>query len=71
MSKGPVIGSALYEKGGFGLPFWTVGAASFVLAVCLFFLIPKVKSRSKDAVDDSGKVLTVKNVFTVRKWLYK
>ena len=64
---GPVLGSALYSAGGFGLPFWVVGGSGVVIAVCLYFLIPKVKGKKPDASDAPTKSLTMKGVFMVRK----
>ena len=32
---GPAVGGLLYELGGFGLPFWTVGAITVCLGVCV------------------------------------
>ena len=39
-SLGPAIGGALYEVGGFKLPFITVGSIALVMAITLIFLIP-------------------------------
>ena len=64
---GPVLGSALYSAGGFGLPFWVVGGSGVIIAVCLYFLIPKVKGKKPDASDAPTKSLTMKGVFMVRK----
>ena len=62
---GPVIGSALYKAGGFGMPFWVVGATGCVVAVCLHFMIPNVKGKNANSSDDTKKSLTIKNVFQV------
>ena len=37
---GPVVGSELYELGGFLLPFVVTGCSGIVLAVLLVFAIP-------------------------------
>ena len=63
--SGPVIGSALYKAGGFGMPFWVVGATGCVVAVCLHFMIPNVKGKNADSSDATKKSLTIKNVFKV------
>ena len=39
-SLGPAIGGALYDLGGFKLPFITVGSIAIVIATALRFLIP-------------------------------
>ena len=39
-SIGPAIGGALYDLGGFKLPFITVGSIALVMAIALIFLIP-------------------------------
>ncbi|XP_059175190.1 MFS-type transporter SLC18B1-like [Physella acuta] len=37
---GPTIGGLLYELGGFGLPFWAVGAAILLAGVIIFITLP-------------------------------
>ena len=37
----PTLGSALYDVGGFGLPFWIVGGIFAVQTSTLFYAIPK------------------------------
>ena len=46
---GPVIGGLLYELGGFGLPFWTLGAVTVCLGVGVSRWQPTTKA------DDSEK----------------
>uniref|UniRef100_A0A0B7AZM1 Major facilitator superfamily (MFS) profile domain-containing protein n=1 Tax=Arion vulgaris TaxID=1028688 RepID=A0A0B7AZM1_9EUPU len=37
---GPTIGGALYEVGGFGLPFWVVGAIIVISGLAIFTCLP-------------------------------
>ncbi|XP_071114196.1 MFS-type transporter SLC18B1-like [Haliotis cracherodii] len=37
---GPPIGGALYELGGYGLPFWTLGCVSLACGVTSYFIMP-------------------------------
>ena len=46
--SGPVIGSGLYNLGGFLLPFVTVGSIGVILAICLFFAIPSGEYKKKE-----------------------
>ena len=63
---GPVIGSGLYSLGGFLLPFVVVGSVGIVLAVCLFFAIPKGEYENrKDQNESNTKKLTWAGVFKV------
>ncbi len=39
---GPAVGAALYDVGGFMLPFLVVGAVSTALSLCLILTIPTV-----------------------------
>ncbi|TRY80723.1 hypothetical protein TCAL_12990 [Tigriopus californicus] len=65
---GPVLGSLLYESGGFGLPFYIVGGIIIVLAFALLLIVPKVQPgtvvKSHESVDDSKPSLTLTNVAT-------
>ena len=63
--SGPVIGSALYKAGGFGMPFWVVGATGCVVAICLHFMIPNVKGKNADSSDATRTSLTIKDVIKV------
>ena len=63
---GPVIGSGLYSLGGFLLPFVVVGSIGIVLAVCLFFAIPKGEYENREDLNESNsKKLTWAGVFKV------
>lgn len=63
--SGPLIGSVLYKVGGFGMPFWVVGATGCVVAVCLHFMIPNVNGKNANSPDATTKSLTVKDVLKV------
>ena len=41
---GPAVGAALYEAGGFMLPFFSIGGLSTVLAISLVFTIPNLET---------------------------
>ncbi|XP_054708278.1 MFS-type transporter SLC18B1-like [Uloborus diversus] len=43
---GPTLGGALYDLGGYGLPFYVVGAVVVVDAVVIFFVLPDVERTS-------------------------
>lgn len=52
---GPAVGAALYEAGGFMLPFFSIGGLSTVLAISLVFTIPNletVNTNSNSTNDD-------------------
>ena len=44
MFSGPAVGAALYDAGGFMLPFLVVGAISTVLSLTLLVTIPNMGS---------------------------
>ena len=68
---GPVIGSGLYSLGGFLLPFVVVGSVGIVLAVCLFFAIPKGEYENREDQNESdAKKLTWAGVFKVLEDTY-
>ena len=43
---GPAVGAALYEAGGFMLPFFTIGGISMVLSIPLCITIPNLENMS-------------------------
>lgn len=43
---GPTLGGALYDLGGYGLPFYAVGAFVILDAVVIFFVLPRVERRA-------------------------
>ena len=63
---GPALGSALYQAGGFLLPFLVVGIWCLIGAFGILFTIPNVKSNDdqKDSNDDRKK-LTLKDLAKV------
>ena len=42
-----------------------VGGLGMVVAVCLYFLLPKVKGKDPDLSDGTTRSLTIKDVFKV------
>lgn len=67
---GPVLGSLIYEIGGFALPFYIVGGIVLLLAFALSLIVPNVKpgslAKGHEKTDDAEKPsLTIKNVVTV------
>jgi hypothetical protein len=43
MLSGPIIGSILFELGGFKLPFFVVGVALFALTIPISIYVPNDK----------------------------
>ena len=64
MHSGPLFGTLLYGIGGFGLPFWVIGALGIFLAVILYIIIPPVKQKDQK-VCNGGTQLTIKGVTKV------
>ena len=54
---GPAVGSALYELGGFTLPFLVVGVWCSVSAIGLLFTLPNVNKNNnkEDTADNANK----------------
>ena len=50
---GPGFGSLLYSVGGFGLPFWVVGALGMLSTAVIFKTLPDVAESVKDFDEDS------------------
>jgi hypothetical protein len=44
MLSGPIIGSILFELGGFKLPFFVVGVALFALTIPISIYVPNDKN---------------------------
>ncbi|KAK3702319.1 hypothetical protein RRG08_008707 [Elysia crispata] len=42
---GPTIGGGLFEVGGFGLPFWVIGALIWVSGLVVFVFLPQVEDQ--------------------------
>ncbi|XP_059097668.1 MFS-type transporter SLC18B1-like [Tigriopus californicus] len=65
---GPVLGSLLFEVGGFALPYYVVGGIVLVLAFALLLIVPNVKpgslAKGQETKDDTKPSLTIKNVVT-------
>jgi len=75
-SIGPVLGSFLYQVGGFSVPFLVVGGVGLVTSSMLLCAVPKVQANSNvDKRDDNhnddgegkgeGRILSVKHVLRV------
>ena len=45
---GPGVGAALYECGGFMLPFFVVGSVSTILSIALAFTIPDLSNATSE-----------------------
>ena len=50
---GPGFGSLLYSVGGFGLPFWVVGALGMLSTAMIFKTLPDVAKSVKEFDVDS------------------
>ena len=83
LDPGPVVGSAFYSLGGFGLPFFVVGSLGVVIAAVLFYLVPVVPNELRDnennkknkigtggEEEDEKPDLTVMDTIKVRHNLY-
>ena len=51
---GPAVGAALYEAGGFMLPFLSVGSVSTLLSFMLIFTIPNLTASHGNGVVANG-----------------
>jgi len=60
---GPLLGGALYEVGGFILPFMVNGCIVLLVGIMSIFLIPKYKSEQNDK--DTKENLSVYSLFKV------
>lgn len=52
MLAGPILGSVLFEAGGFELPFFVCGALLFALTIPICFILPNDKKKRTD--QDAG-----------------
>jgi Na+/melibiose symporter-like transporter len=55
-SAGPALGSALYQVGGFLLPFLVVGSWCMMGAILVLFAIPNVKVDTEEKTDGRKKL---------------
>ena len=68
---GPVIGSALYNLGGFLMPFVTVGSIGILLASCLLFVIPNdVHEKKVDNTINKKEKLSFSRIIKVLAKIY-
>lgn len=51
---GPTLGGALYDLGGYGLPFYGVGGIVILDAIVIFFVLPNVE---KTAMPEKGNLI--------------
>ena len=63
--SGPALGSALYEVGGFLLPFLVVGIWCLIGAFAILFVIPNVKMDDQKDSNETKKKLTLKDLAKV------
>ena len=64
---GPVIGSYLYECGGFVLPFDVTGVLILLFTFCLCIIVPPGPRSERDQkIKEDTKVLTVWEVMKVK-----
>ena len=54
---GPGVGAALYEEGGFMLPFLVVGSLSTILSITLAFTIPNLGPEPTNQNNQSDRPL--------------
>ena len=72
---GPALGSLLYTGGGFGLPFFVIGASAFVLACAAIYLLRATNIKfgeSQNPVENAHDIdheetnqITFRHIFTV------
>ncbi|XP_076361387.1 MFS-type transporter SLC18B1-like isoform X2 [Tachypleus tridentatus] len=53
---GPAVGGALYEVGGYMLPFFLIGGIHLCLSAIMFFLLPETEYATQD---NKGEVLKI------------
>ena len=59
---GPVVGSGLYQVGGFLLPFLIVGIWCFISAIGISFVIPNVKMNDSEDETEKKKLSFVESL---------
>ncbi len=60
MIIGPTVGGALYEAGGFTLPFASMGGVLACAAVFCFFVLPNTNDDNRNARDKPSVVQALK-----------
>ncbi|KAK9510240.1 hypothetical protein O3M35_005067 [Rhynocoris fuscipes] len=66
MSAGPAIGGMLYSVGGFGLPFYSLGALMIVLIPTTWNMLPSISGSAKGTEHASfGKLFKIPSVFII------
>uniref|UniRef100_A0A224XNB2 Putative mfs-type transporter slc18b1-like protein n=1 Tax=Panstrongylus lignarius TaxID=156445 RepID=A0A224XNB2_9HEMI len=66
MSAGPAIGGMLYSVGGFGLPFYSLGALMILLIPITWNLLPSISGSAKGSEHASfAKLFKIPSVFII------
>ncbi|XP_014247756.1 MFS-type transporter SLC18B1-like [Cimex lectularius] len=66
MSAGPAIGGMLFAIGGFGLPFYVLGALMIVLIPCTWALLPLIEGSAKGSEHASfSKLFKIPSVIII------
>jgi len=60
MIVGPMIGGALYQVGGFTLPFAIMGSLLVLASIFIFFVLPDIGNKSSASDEDDAEKATVK-----------
>merc|ERR1719150_3652572 len=61
---GPVVGGALYEVGGFTLPFAVMGSLLFLSSIFIYFVLPDTPEPPALEVDENAVKPSIKNALT-------
>jgi len=61
---GPVIGGALYEVGGFTLPFAVMGSLLFLSSIFIYFVLPDTPEPPTLEADESAVKPSIRNAVT-------
>lgn len=66
---GPVVGGAIYQAGGFYLPFVTMGAMQGMMGFISFLLLPEIRPFGNDTTDarrsSAAKKVTITNMLKI------
>merc|ERR1740139_1920466 len=64
MIVGPMIGGALYQVGGFTLPFAIMGSLLLLSSIFIFFVLPDIGNKSTGSGTDSREKASVKQAMS-------
>ena len=72
---GPAMGSILYDKRGFIMPFLSTGVIAIILSICLIFIIPEEKCEIEQLTEtnndiDKTKNLSLSSIFSTPRILF-